>query len=165
MTLLGISVGATRTGVCILRGGTLLDRQVHMYQSAWSDDKVRVIGNRYLAYIRKYKVDAIVVKIPPLGKHTRAVSRIIRRIERIANRNGCEFDLITKVEMKHITGARSPLDIRNYVLSKFPELGNVQPAKTRSASFHQGKLYEAILAAYIFQERIKARNMQRGITE
>jgi RNase H-fold protein (predicted Holliday junction resolvase) len=160
MTLLGISIGTTRTGICVLRDEVLLDRQIHNYQAAWTDSKLRIIVNKYQYYIRKYNVTDIIVKIPPLGKHTNAVSKILRRVEKLAAENHCEFDLITKIEMKHITGTRSTEELIKYASLLYPELSNLYDKGMGNEHCYYKKLYEAVLAAYIFQERQKSRELQ-----
>lgn len=120
MTILGISVGTSRTGVCILKDGLLLDREVRNYLSAWSEAKLRIIVNRYRQYIRKPGVTAIMVKIPPLRKHTKPIARLLKSIEKLARENDCLFDLITKKELKHRTGTRSTDELIDYARRLYP---------------------------------------------
>ena len=153
MTILGISIGTTRTGVCILKDGVLLDRHIHNYQDLWSENKLRIIINRYKQYILKRNVTAIIVKIPPLKKHTKPITQILKRIEALAKEYHCEFDLITKSEMKYITGVRSTNELIKYTLLLYPELtATIEKGGQNDHSYYK-KLYEAILCAYIYKER------------
>jgi RNase H-fold protein (predicted Holliday junction resolvase) len=164
MTILGISVGTTRTGVCVLKNGILLDRHIHNYQATWSDNKLRIVTERYKRYILKRNVTAIIVKIPPLKKHTKAITKIIKRVEALAKEYSCEFDLVTKTEIKHITAMRSTNELIEYARRLYPELiAMYEKGKANDHSYYQ-KLYEAILAAHIYQERQRVRAEQLAHT-
>ncbi|WP_419788825.1 hypothetical protein HDF24_11325 [Mucilaginibacter sp. X4EP1] len=157
MTILGISVGTTRTGVCVLKDEILLDRHIHSYPAAWSDNKLRIIANRYRQYVLKHNVTAIIVKIPRLKNHTKAISQLLKRIEALATEYHCEFDLITKSELKDVTGMRSTSELIEYARQLYPELvAMYDKGKANDHSYYQ-KLYEAILSAHIFQERQRVR--------
>jgi RNase H-fold protein (predicted Holliday junction resolvase) len=157
MTILGISIGTTRTGVAVLKDGVLLDRHIHNYQATWSDIKLRIITSRYKQYILKRNVTAIIVKIPPLKKHTKSITRILKRIEALAEEYHCEFDLVTKRELKDVTGMRSTSDLIEFARRLYPELiAMYEKGKANDHSYYR-KLYEAILAAHIFQERQRIR--------
>jgi len=155
MTILGISIGTTRTGVCILRNGVLLDRQIHSYHDVWSDNKLRIIINRYKRYVRKWQVKAIIVKVPPPRKHTKATKLILKRIEALAKDHNCRFDLITQDEMRsqlhlHSTGA-----LIECARLLYPELNVIYQKGEVNDHRYYKKLFEAVLAAHIFWERIK----------
>jgi len=160
MTCLGISIGTTRTGVCVLKDGTLLDRHIHNYQSNWTDHKLRIIINRYKQYILKYNISAVIVKIPPLKKHTKQVGQVLKRLEKLANEYGCEFDLITKSELKHITGTRSTNEIIRYTLLLYPELEFVFEKGSPNDHSYYRKLFEAVLSAHVYCEKQQIRAMQ-----
>jgi len=160
MTILGISIGTTRTGVCVLKDGQLLDRHIHNYKTAWSDAKLRKIVNSYRRYILKRNVTAIIVKIPPLNKHTPAVGRILNRIEALAKEYSCEFDLVTKSEIKHSTSIRSTNELVKYARLLYPELAAMfEKGKANDHNYYK-KIYEAVLAAHVFQERQRIRAEQ-----
>ncbi|OCX52032.1 hypothetical protein BEL04_11020 [Mucilaginibacter sp. PPCGB 2223] len=63
--------------------------------------RARRIINRYKRYVRKRNVQAIIVKVSPVRRHTRAIKLILKRIEALAKKHNCMFDLITKREMRH----------------------------------------------------------------
>ena len=166
MTILGISVGTTRTGVCVLKDGTLLDRHIHSYHSAWSDHKLRVIMNQYKRHILKRNVTAIIVKIPPLKKHTPAISRILKRLEALAREYGCEFDLVTKSELKQSLHVRSTSELILYVRQLYPELRALfEKGAANNDHGYYTKLYEAVAAAYFFEKRLQMRPEQANTTE
>jgi RNase H-fold protein (predicted Holliday junction resolvase) len=156
MTILGISMGTTRTGVCVLRDGVLIDRQVHNYHTVWSDNKLRIIINRYRQYIRKRHIQAIIVKIPPPRKHTKAITQILKRLEALAKEHGCSFDLITKREIKEVLGLHSTTALNECARLLYPELMFVYEKGEINDHSYYKKLFEAVLAAHIFQERTKA---------
>jgi RNase H-fold protein (predicted Holliday junction resolvase) len=160
MTILGISIGTTRTGVCVLKDGTLLDRYVHSYHYQWSDHKLRIIVNRYKRYILKHNVTAIIVKVPPLKKHTPAIARILKRLEALAKDYDCEFDLTTKSELKHSLHARSTNELILLARHAYPELAPLFEKGAANDHRYYKKLYEAVAAAHFFQGRLLIRAEQ-----
>ena len=145
MTVLGISIGTSRIGVCVLQDDTVLDRRVHNFPTTWSDTKLRIILNRYKQYLHKYQVNAVVVKIPPVQRHTKALLRLIRRVEAMAKEYYCEFDLITKNEIKHTLNLRSTDEIIRYAKVLYPEFSALyEKGIATNHSFYK-KLYEAVL--------------------
>jgi hypothetical protein len=157
MTILGISVGTSRTGVCVLRDGVLVDRQIHNYQAVWSDNKLRIIINSYKRYVRKRQVQAIVVKVPPPKKHSKAVTQILKRLEALAKEHGCSFDLITKSDIQHALGLHSTTALNECARLFYPELVFVYEKGSANDHSYYKKLFEAVLAAHIYQERLHAR--------
>ena len=160
MTVLGISIGTSRTGVCVLQDGVLLDRHVHDYPTTWSDTKLRTILNRYRQYLHKYQIDAVVVKIPPVHRHAKELLRLIRRVEALSKDYYCEFDLITKKEIKYTLMLRSTDEIIRYAKQLYPELSALYNKGLKTKHRFYKKLYEAVLAAHIYQERQKVRALQ-----
>jgi len=160
MTILGISVGTTRTGMCILKDGVLVDRRIHDYRRTWSDSKLRVIIRDYRHYILKYNVGAIIVKISPLKKHTPALRQVLKRLEGLAAEYNILFDLITKTERKSITGTRSTSELIDYTRRLYPELNILFDKGASNEHSYNKKLFEAVLSAHVFQEKQRIRALQ-----
>jgi hypothetical protein len=154
MTILGISIGTVRTGVCLIRDGELLDGEfrVHRFSSQLSEKKLRAIPKTYRQYLRKYPVQAIMVKIPPLKRHTKATGRIIKGIEALAKEYQCKFDLITKSELKHVTSLRSTDEIIDFTRRLYPELAPIYEKGLPNGHAHYRKLYEAVLSAHVYHD-------------
>jgi|GEM_PF-1161759 len=165
MTILGISVGTTRTGMCILKDEILVDRRTHDYRRMWSDAKLRIIIRDYRHYILKYNVTAIIVKISPLKKHTPALRQVLKRLERLAAEYNMPFDLITKTELKSITGTRSTNELIDYTRRLYPELNVLFDKGVSNEHSYNKKVFEAVLSAYVFQEkqRVRALQMERAM--
>ena len=162
MTVLGISIGTSRIGVCILQDDVLLDRHVHDYPTLWSDTKLRMILSRYRQYLHKYQVNAVIVKVPPVQRHTKALLRLIRRTEALAKEYYSEFDLITKSEIKHTLNLRSTNEIIKYAAVLYPQLSALYRKGIRTNHSYYKKLYEAVLAAHIYKERQNAKAVRKG---
>jgi hypothetical protein len=161
MTILGISIGTSQTGICVLQDDILLERHVHYYHRVWSGAKLHTLVNRYRRYILKHQVTAIMVKIPPLEKHTPAVTRLLKRVERLAKKYNCLYDLITKSELKHVTGMRSTRELIDYTRRLYPELSSLYDKGRLINHPYDKKLFEAVLSAHVFKERqhIRARRI------
>lgn len=165
MTIFGISVGTDRAGVCILKDELLVERRVHNYRKVWSDDKLHIIIKQYKQYIQKYRVKAIIVKIPPLRKHTPAICLLIKHIERLARDYDCEFDLITKSEIKSVCGLHSTKEIILHTRMLYPELRTLPSEGDKIDHGYYKKLYEAVLSAHIYQDRQRIRRLRNDTTE
>lgn len=164
MTILGISVGTTNTGVCILRDDTLLDRQMHSYHTPWSDNKMRIIINRYRQYIIKHKVMAIIVKEPLLKRQNKPIALLLKRIKELANEHGCTFSSITKREIKTALEIHKSKDIAEHARLFYPGLSRLYEKGSRNDHGYYMKLYEAVLSAHIYKERLRVQALQQEHT-
>ena len=165
MTVLGISVGTSRTGVCVLQEGKLIDLHIHDYPNPWSDNKLRIILNKYRQYLKRYPITHVIIKVPPPSGHSKPLRRLLRRIEALAGEYYCEFDLITKTEIKGTLLLRSTEEIIIYAKGLFHELTGLYDKGRRSNHSYQRKLYEAVLAAHIYEERQRVRKLYRENTK
>lgn len=155
MTIFGISLGTSRVGICILEDGVLLDRQVHDFPTSWSEHKRRVIINRLKQYLKKYKVDAIVVKVPPADSHEQPLKQLMKRLHKLSLDYGCAFDYMTKSEIKEYCRAHSTKGIILFTKKLYPELqGLYKKTKDKEYRFHK-RLFEAAIAAHMYNEKIK----------
>lgn len=148
MTVLGISVGTRTTGICVLEDGKLIDANLHEYHEPWSDTKLHIIIKQYQRYIRKYNVIAVMIMVPPAENHSQEIKRIMKAVDKLAQRYHCEFDLTTNLELKSTYDLSVNEDVPRKVKALFPELAT-------SESKHFKRFYEAILTAYFYQERLK----------
>lgn len=158
MTILGISVGTSRTGVCVLRDGTLLERQVHDFPTQWSDTKLRIVLNRYRRYLHKYNVNAVVIKIPLVDPKRKALMRLIRRVEALAKEYECEYDLMTRSDLKRTYSLRSTDEIIKFTVRLYPELNPLYNKGILTSQAYYKKLYEAVLASHIYQECLRMKS-------
>ncbi len=165
MTIFGISVGTTRTGICVLIDGVLIDRNVHNFTDLWSEKKLHLILRCYKRYIVKRKVEAIIVKIPPLKRHTEPIKQLLQGIEALAKEHHCEFDLTTKKEIKNITTLRNTNSLIEYARLLYPELLPVFLKGVNDDHSYFKRMYEAILSANIYQERQRIRALQIARTK
>ncbi|QTE35873.1 hypothetical protein J3L18_22375 [Mucilaginibacter gossypii] len=160
MTIIGISLGSSRTAVCVLKDGLLLEDELHMhsFDAQWSEKKLRTIINTYKRYLHRNNVQAIMVKIPPLRKHSKAITQLLKRLDILAKEYDCKFDLITKSELKHVNHLRSTNEIIDFTKRLYPELTEIFEKGIDNDHRYYKKLYEAILGAHTYQEwqRIKA---------
>lgn len=164
MTILGISFGTTRTGIAVLKNGTLLDRNIHSFKTVWSEKKVKKIIGRYRQYILKANVTAVIVKIPPLHKHTKATTTLLELIELLAKEYYCDFDLITRTEIKDVLNLRTTDEMILFAKQLYPaRLESLETEMQNEQSYHK-KLYEAVLSAHIFKERHRIRKQREADT-
>ena len=162
MITLGISLGTSRTGVCLIDNGKIKAKRVHDYPVPWSDTKMRAILDKYRSYFKRYAIIGVMVKIPPPSRHTPALKRLMRRVEALAKEHYCEFDLITKAEMKGTYVLHSTDEIIRFTKRLYPELSELYQKGLKSNHIFYKKLYEAVLAAHIHQNRLITRHLLKG---
>jgi hypothetical protein len=146
-------VGTARTGIAVLRDGRLIDRGIHNYPDAWSGTKLHVILSRYERYVVRRGVDAIVVKVPPLRKHTPRLTAIIEGIGALAAKHRCTFDIATKSEIKRDLGLRSTAQLIGHVRGLYPEVAAQYDRGRKNAHEYYARLYEAIICARLYGDR------------
>jgi hypothetical protein len=160
MTIFGISIGTSRTGICILQDGKLVYAHVHDYPTPWTDTKLRIILNQYRQYFHLYQITDVMIKIPHPSRRTKHIHQLIRRIEAMIKEYYCSHDLTTKTEIKEVFALRSSEEIPDFATRLYPKLsGLYDKGKTSNHRFYR-KLYEAVLAAYMYQERIRIRKLK-----
>jgi hypothetical protein len=166
MTIFGISIGTSRTGVCVLQDGKLVEAHVHDYPAPWSDKKLKKILNRYRQYLQRYPVTDVIVKIPSKSGLSNEVRRLMRRTEALAAEYYCKYDLTTKIEIKGTLLLRSTDEVIRYAREAYPQQLTAIYSKgiATNHAFHR-KLYEAVLAADIYQERRRVRKQQMENTK
>ncbi|QKJ32450.1 hypothetical protein HQ865_22690 [Mucilaginibacter mali] len=152
MTVLGISVGTKESGVCVLRDGKLLRREVHFYKRAWSDYKMQIIINTYRRYLKRFDIDAVVVKAPPARSLSAALRRLLDRTEQMARKRGCAFYVITKTELKGRTGTHSTAELIACACRLYPQLSEQRGKGSLHGNLYDKKMYEAVLAAHVVQQ-------------
>jgi hypothetical protein len=156
MTILGISIGTTQTGVCVLKEGVLLDWQVHAYKQAWSDHKLHLIIQQYKRYIVKHNVNAIMVKIPQLNKRSKEINSIRNKLLVLARKHDCKIDFILKSEIKGRLILQNTDEMIDIAVNYFPVLKHVYEKGVHNKHFYYKKLYEAVLGAYLYREMRKS---------
>jgi RNase H-fold protein (predicted Holliday junction resolvase) len=163
MTILGISLGTTVTGIAILKDEALIEWNNHVYPQAWSDNKMRIILKQYKRYIARHNVNAVVVKIPPTKKQT--TSMLLKAIEKLAKKHGCAFDITSKREIKGFFTLKNTDALIEYAQIKYPKLRNTYLKSIATNHRYHKKLYEAVLSADVYQERQRVRALQIANTK
>lgn len=160
MTIFGISIGTTRTGVCILKDEALIEWNMHEFPRVWSDNKLRIIIQQYKRYIARHNVNAVVVKIPPIKNHTKSIKQLLKAVEKLAKEHGCEFDLTSKKEIKGFYTLKNTDALIEYTQIKYPSLRSTYLKSIATNHRYHKKLYEAVLGADLYQERQRVRTLQ-----
>ncbi|WP_367914588.1 hypothetical protein [Leadbetterella sp. DM7] len=156
MTILGISVGTTLTGVCIMQRGKLIDWQAHKYQTKWSDEKLQAIVNQYREYFKNNRINAVMVKVPPLRYHNEEITLILQKLEEIVRKYGItKYDLITQVEIKNKFLIRNTDELIECTVKKFPVLQQTFRKGEHNNHKYYRKIYEAVMSAYIFSLQLQ----------
>jgi RNase H-fold protein (predicted Holliday junction resolvase) len=157
MTIFGISLGTTQTGVCILKDGLLINQQVHNFHETWSQEKLTKITNRYREYIEVYNPSAIVVKVPPSINHKGAVKSLMNKIALLAKEYHSDLDFITKDELKDKTGTKTTEELIEWTRRLYPDLTALYEKGASNDHRYYKKLFEAVLSAHVYQNMKRLR--------
>jgi RNase H-fold protein (predicted Holliday junction resolvase) len=150
MTILGISIGTTQTGVCVLKKGVLLDWQIHAFKHAWSKHKLHRIIQQYRRYIVKHNVNAIMVKVPQLTKDSKELASIRTKLVILAKEHNCAIDFILKSEIKERLTLQNTTEIVELARREYPVLEPVYKKGVHNKHSYYQKLYEAVLGAHLY---------------
>lgn len=142
-----------------MKDRVLFRAQVHNYMAPWSDEKLAKIIAQYREYIKKYKPQAIVVKVPPAAYHSPEIKMIMAKVGLLAKEYRCAFDYITKDELKEATDTDNTEQLIERTVHLYPELNEVYERGAKSYQYYQS-LYEAVLAARVYEERMRLKEFQ-----
>lgn len=152
MTILGISIGTTQTGVCVLKESELIDWQIHEFKHEWSENKLYRIIQQYKRYIVKNNVNAIMVKIPPTSSVSKPLAQIYKKLVVLAKKHNCKIDFILKNEIKEKLILENTEEIIELAIRKFPVIMPMYEKGIHNKHSYYKKLYEAILSAYLYEQ-------------
>ncbi|SHN26004.1 hypothetical protein [Mucilaginibacter sp. OK098] len=159
MSILGISLGAKRNGVAVISYETLIHWKVHTTPGTWSEMKLRCIVDRYEAYIRKYAVKWVLIKVPPYTHHSPAINALIHELLQLCQRHGCMVEYKTKASIQaDIPEVQTPKELMRYLTNRFPILIHEQEKELRHRQPYQTKMFEAVLAAHYLHQQIITNN-------
>lgn len=154
-TILGISLGAKRTGVAIISYGTLIHWQLHTFFGTWCEEKSKRILERYENYIKKYAVKRVAIKIPPETHHSAAIIALLKELLKRCQYHGCMVEYKTKAEIKQqVPEVQNSRTLIVYVANRFPILSMEQENELRNKQPWQIKMFEAVLMAHIEHQQI-----------
>ncbi len=152
MTILGISIGTTQTGVCVLKDGELIDWQIHEFKHVWTENKLRIIIQQYKRYIVRHNVNAVMVKIPQLNKESKGLRSIRNKLVALSKKHNFKIDFILKSEIKERLILNNTNEIIELAKRLYPALEHVYKKGVHNSHSYYKKLYEAILGAYLYKQ-------------
>lgn len=158
MTILGISIGTTQTGVCVVKKNVLIDWQVHEFMRVWSKHKLYLIIQQYKRYIVKHNVNAIMVKIPPTSSTSKPLAQIQKKLVILANKHNCTIDFILKSEIKDRLALQNTDEIIELAVRNYPVLEHMYNKGVHNNHSYYKKMYEAVLGAQLYSEMHKINN-------
>ena len=154
MVVLGISIGTRITGIAIISDTELIVWQSHSFPSVWSKAKMDQIINRYEKYIKVYKVTMVVIKIPRLSHHNKAIESLLANLRLLVSFHGCLMDYTTLNELKaKLPQAQNSSDIQEYTLNQYPVLLPEYSRERVNKKPYHHKMFEAVLIAHLWKDR------------
>lgn len=154
MVILGISLGTTTAGIAIMDEKELVHWQTHSFRAVWSDRKADGIVARLGSYLTRYRVQVVVVKLPPKSHQPYSVSQLLKKVVELCSYHGCMVQTTTKKELKaKIAGAKNHSDIMSFAIFHYPIITHqYQRALSRKNHYHK-KLFEAVVAAHLCDKK------------
>jgi RNase H-fold protein (predicted Holliday junction resolvase) len=155
MRILAISLGTRETGVAVLRHGQLEHWQTHSFHGGWSDDKEKSILERCDRYIIEYRVEHVVIKIPPITHHTDTLLTLLKKLSDLVKYRGCMVACNTKADIKRMVPEVTNTEtLMSYVTMRYPILLPEQHQELASRQPYHIKMFEAVLAAYVYRQEV-----------
>jgi hypothetical protein len=153
MVVLGISIGTRVTGIAIISNAELIAWQSHTFPAQWSRAKMEQIVSRYEKYIRTHRVTMVVIKIPRLSHHNRALKNLLARLRSLISFHGCLMDYTTLNELKTTLPIQNSFDIQRYVVQQYPVLLPEYSREQVNKRPYHHKMFEAVLIAHLWKDR------------
>ena len=154
MVVLGISIGTRITGIATINNTELIAWQSHSFPSQWSKAKMSQIISRYEKYIKMYKATMVVIKIPRLSHHNKAIQSLLERLNSIVSAHGCILDYTTLNEIKaRLPFIRNASNIQDYSLKEYPVLLPEYSRERENKKPYHHKMFEAVLIAHLWKDR------------
>jgi len=155
MRVLSISLGTRDSGVALLSHGQLIHWQLHTFHERWSQEKLVYMLARYDRYITQYRIRHVVIKIPPASHHSKVFTVLLDKLSDVIKRRGCTVTCQTKADLKDLVPeVTNTKTLMEYVTKHYPILVPEQMKELSSKQKYHIKMFEAVLAAHVYKERV-----------
>lgn len=154
---IGISIGTTKIGIAVLERNIIIEWKIKTFNKAWSQEKLESIISYIIDhYIIVHSIKRIGVKIPALHSHTCAITQILQGIEYVAKEKGIILHMYTLSDIKIYWNGQQKTtrdQLIKTILGKHPKFQKAYNRIMKTKNFHFEKLFEAIGAAHMIQEK------------
>jgi RNase H-fold protein (predicted Holliday junction resolvase) len=158
MKILAISLGTRDSGVALLSQGQLIHWKTHTFHGTWSTDKLNDILLRFDRYITRYRIQHVVVKIPPPTHHSKAFLLLLKQLSELVQYRGCMVACHTKEDLKaFVPEVTNAMTLMSFVTRHYPILLPEQAQELASRQPYHIKMFEAVLAAHVYKGQSKKR--------
>jgi hypothetical protein len=153
MVILGISIGTKSSGIAILDNGKLVAWNTLSFRNVWSERKAERIVSKYDAYLKKHRVKAVVLKIPPFTHHTEAILTLIKKVQALVVYHGCMVQYSIKAELKQaLPEVRNTKDLISHTATLYPVLVPEQIQELANRNSYHTKMFEAVIVAHLWKQ-------------
>lgn len=157
MVVLGISIGTRITGIAIISDmdkTELIAWQSHTFPAQWSKSKMAQIITRYEKYIKNHRVTMVVIKIPRLSHHNKAIQNLLSKLRSLIAFHGCMMDYTTLNELKgKMPQIQNSSGIQDYAVSQYPVLLPEYARERVNKKPYHHKMFEAVVIAHLWKDR------------
>ncbi|MDB5124848.1 MAG: hypothetical protein JWP94_2977 [Mucilaginibacter sp.] len=151
MLILGISLGTTTAGIAVVNNKELLQSQTHSFREVWSEHKADKIVKKFHYYIQQYRVEIVVIKLPPKSHRSPPVLLLLEKVVDLCTYKGCMVQTCTKQDIKRrIPGAKNNDDIMLFAITQYPIITPEYTQALAGKNQYHKKLFEAVVAAHLF---------------
>lgn len=155
MKILSISLGTRDSGIALLSHGQLIHWQLHTFHERWSQEKLAYMLARYDRYIAQYGIRHVVIKIPPVTHHSKTFLMLLKKLSDLVQHRGCIVACQTKADIKNLVPeVTNTKTLMEYVTKHYPILLPEQARELASRQKYHIKMFEAVLAAHVYKERM-----------
>jgi hypothetical protein len=157
MVILGISIGTKRTGIAVIKNGSLVRWDTHTLRGKWSEKKIASIIARCENHFKTLNVSVIVIKAPPFTHHSDNIMQLLKSLYAFIEYKGCLVDYKTKEDIKKIVPIiKNTHDLVTFAVTLYPQLQPEQAQEQANKNHYYVKMFEAVVVAHLYHEqRIK----------
>lgn len=154
MVILGISLGTTTAGIAILNEQELVAHNTHSFRAVWSEHKAEAIVSRLLEYILRYRVQIVVIKLPPETHQPITVTYLFHQLVEKCTYHGCMVQTCTKAQLKQsLPDVRNTVELMRYVTQHYPVLVPQYEQSLKHKNQYHKKIFEAVIAAHMCDKK------------
>lgn len=145
-TILGVSLGCRITGIAILKGTELLVARSITLRNKATKAHTAIMDT----YIRQYRIEVIVIKVPPRTHFTERLEYLLRQCLSLFQYHGCLVDYKDAKQIK----ARCPelgnkKSIIQFATAAYPALTLLHQKELTNKQRYHVKMFEAVAIAHI----------------
>ncbi|MDB4921204.1 hypothetical protein [Mucilaginibacter sp.] len=144
MVVLGISVGARRTGIAIIANKELIIWQTLTINSI-TETHQQVLSR----YVAQFRVSVVIIKLPPDTHITKRIADLLQSLITLFQQFGCAIHRRTDKSIKQaLPTIKNKEDLIDFTTNQYPDLIPEKGKEQSNKNTYYIKIFEAVLIAH-----------------